>query len=761
MNRVALLAAQAPPHSLTVLAALLLVGAVLLLMTLLTRMAGAEPEVSPNDPEADRHLLEVGRWLAATPPSDEDVARTARRAAERLFAPRRFGLARLKQSRLSPVSSAPDEGAGSPNQLLLAYRVMAAAARAKAPVWRSGPHGRSALIAPIRSHRSALGVFVVELDRDPQDRVRQERLASQFSDWLGPALERVQLREEAERRGGQLLLLAEISQRLISLRPLEERWNNVTPLVSQIFGLAEVSIYELEDEVAVPVAASHETAADLPIVRPGQGLAGRALDSYATALLTDIDPQLKDRELATPLMVEDRLLGVLVLKRREGPAFTQEEIGLAKMLAGQLAIAALEARNFSQQQEYTWYNTVMLEVTRHAAQPGDVETALRAVLQLTTMLAGAKWALLLLAQEASDRLVLGPSSGVQRSALEALREAKLAPRSLGLEPPYDERDAPLPTSLPPPLSTALEVKECLALPLSDGQNLLGVLLVSGASPMGPRRRLIAGIAHQISLRIENSRLVEDLAGQRALERELETARNIQESFLPQDVPSPIGWEVGVTWLAARQVGGDFFDFIPLPDGPNGPRWGVVVADVADKGVPAALFMALCRTLVRSIAVSTPDPGEVLSRTNHLILADTRADLFVSLFYGLWDPSQETLRYANAGHNPPIVHDPVQGLRLLRDHGMVLGVSPGAKYETHRLTLPPGGTMVMYTDGVTEASNRDGDLFGLDRICEIVQARASLSAQLLAQHINDAVLDFCTTDDPPDDLTTVIVRRTQS
>ena len=155
---------------------------------------------------------------------------------------------------------------------------------------------------------------------------------------------------------------------------------------------------------------------------------------------------------------------------------------------------------------------------------------------------------------------------------------------------------------------------------------------------GIRPSLLAGIGHQVSLRLENARLVEEAALRRSLERELMMARNIQSSFLPEHMPKISGWELASAWEVAREVGGDFYDIIPLPSNSRGERWGIVIADVADKGIPAALYMALCRTMLRSVAQTHIMPAKTLEIVNQQLISDTRADLFVSAFYGVWEPA---------------------------------------------------------------------------------------------------------------------------
>ena len=270
---------------------------------------------------------------------------------------------------------------------------------------------------------------------------------------------------------------------------------------------------------------------------------------------------------------------------------------------------------------------------------------------------------------------------------------------------------------------------------------------------------MAGIAHQVSLRLENTRLIEEAAAKQSLERELAMARNIQASFLPLSLPSHPHWEVGAMWQVAREVGGDFYDFIPLPEGPRGPRWGVVIADVADKGIPAALYMALCRTIIRSVATTRIDPGATLERVNRLLLVDSNAELFVSVFYAIWEPNTGGFTFANAGHNPPLLLRPNQKAEVLRDHGIVLGVLENASYKSYERTIKPDEMLVLYTDGVTEAMGEESEMFGLHRLESLILGLENWTAQNVAEHIANRVSEFLGHGELADDLTTITLRRT--
>ena len=184
-----------------------------------------------------------------------------------------------------------------------------------------------------------------------------------------------------------------------------------------------------------------------------------------------------------------------------------------------------------------------------------------------------------------------------------------------------------------------------------------------------------------------------------------------------------------------------------------------MADVADKGVPAALFMALSRTLVRTMAISGSDPAEVLEKVNGLILADARSDLFVTLFYAILDPDLGALNYANAGHNPPLLFDGRSSeVTCLAAQGMALGVITGIELEQRETQLRPGDLLLLYTDGVTDALNDQVQEFGLNRLCSVVKAHQTESAADVVRAVNQAVAEFVGDTPQFDDFTMVVLKR---
>jgi serine phosphatase RsbU (regulator of sigma subunit) len=240
-------------------------------------------------------------------------------------------------------------------------------------------------------------------------------------------------------------------------------------------------------------------------------------------------------------------------------------------------------------------------------------------------------------------------------------------------------------------------------------------------------------------------------------RELAQAGKIQASFLPKEVPDLPGWQLAASLTPARETSGDFYDFIPLSDG----RLGIVVADVADKGAAAALFMTSSRTLIHTFALEHPNSPElVISEANHRITLDTHKGLFITLFYGVLDPNNGTLVYCNAGHNPPFLfqaQDNMEVRRLTRT-GVPLGIVAETTWEQKTLHLSLGDVLVFYTDGVTDAQNQQELFFSEERLLASAQSNAGGMAQDIHDTIQMDIREFVGEAPQFDDITMVVLVR---
>ena len=243
----------------------------------------------------------------------------------------------------------------------------------------------------------------------------------------------------------------------------------------------------------------------------------------------------------------------------------------------------------------------------------------------------------------------------------------------------------------------------------------------------------------------------------ALQNELDVASKIQQAILPASFPEGEGFEVYGNMAPARNVGGDFFDVINLENG----KLGLAVADVSDKGVPAALFMMSSRTLLKGAAIGMGDPGAVLAEVNEMLNEDNETFMFVTVLYVVFDPVSGAMTYASGGHsNPLLVHTDGTSEELPLTGGIALGVMPGLEYKESSATMAPGETLVLYTDGVSEAMNSAGEEFGVDRLRQIFIDNPPTSAREANEAILEAVHLFADGYPQSDDVTCLVLQRVE-
>jgi sigma-B regulation protein RsbU (phosphoserine phosphatase) len=266
-----------------------------------------------------------------------------------------------------------------------------------------------------------------------------------------------------------------------------------------------------------------------------------------------------------------------------------------------------------------------------------------------------------------------------------------------------------------------------------------------------RRVLESTVAKRTAELTERNTQLEEAQAQ--MQAELDAARALQSAILPANFPARPNCDGAARMTAATTMAGDFYDFIELPDG----RVGLVMADVSGKGVPAAFFMAVSRTYLRELAVHHADPGACLAHTNDLLCGQNPMDLFVTVFYGIFDPASGRFVYANAGHSPPFVRraeGSVEGLRGLG--GIMLGVQPGANYQTHTLELLRGDRLILYTDGVTEAFNESNEPYGEQRLVTEIKTHGNEAAGALVESISRSVTIFAGAAAQSDDITLAVL-----
>ncbi len=305
----------------------------------------------------------------------------------------------------------------------------------------------------------------------------------------------------------------------------------------------------------------------------------------------------------------------------------------------------------------------------------------------------------------------------------------------------------------------LKLRSVLGVPLQLKGECIGVVYVDSRIQTGIFSKedieLLEGIASSAAIAIENARLYKVAIEKGRLERELQVAREVQMNLIPRSVPKLPGWEFAAWWQPARQVSGDFYDFIPL----NETQLGIVIADVTDKGMPAALFMANSRSIIRASVSIPTQPANAIASANRLICADSANGMFVSLFYGKLDIESGNLTYVNAGHNPPYLYQAeTETFSEFERTGLVLGIESEAEFKEQAVQLKQGDFILLYTDGVTEATNTEQDLYGKDRLLQLLYNHRKSSVNEVQAALEDSITEFIGDISPSDDITMVIAKR---
>jgi len=471
--------------------------------------------------------------------------------------------------------------------------------------------------------------------------------------------------------------------------------------------------------------------------------------------------------LALPIRAQAEIHGAMLVDYFDPQTrFSDRKKTILIGIADQAAMAIANARLHIAQREEAWVSTALLQVAQAIASSPDLQENLSKITRLTTLLVGVDQCLVFLREEEHGGFTAYDAHGLSHENMEVFHKLRFMP---GEAPLFDEiatrqqhiviENASESELIPKTMLHSFGIKSALAVPLISKGNVLGALLVSYTrSPhrfLSRKISIIEGIAHQTAIAIENARLYQAALEQERTAQELRLAREIQISFLPEHCPSLPGWDIAADWHAARGVGGDFYDFIPL----GRDRLGLVIADVSDKGIPAALFMSLSRTLVRASATKTRSPAKALQHVNKLLMTETRSGMFVTLFYAVLNWRTGSLLYANAGHNPPILWRGTESRAdILTAKGIALGVIGQISLEERQITVDPGDVLVLYTDGVTEPINEQEEEFGEERLIQAIASAATKACPELVKAIHAAVSDFAGDRPQFDDYTLVAVKR---
>jgi phosphoserine phosphatase RsbU/P len=563
-------------------------------------------------------------------------------------------------------------------------------------------------------------------------------------------------------------LLLEVADVVNTTLDLETTLRRVAELVRKVIDYEIFAILLLNEQrqelyVRFHVGYPPEIAERIR-VKVGQGVTGRAAETRQTQLIDDVTredfyiealPNVHS-ELAIPLIVKNRLIGVIDIEARQTGYFTEEHKRLLTLIASRMAVGIENARLHTRITRQARTLLLLNEIARELTSILNLDELLKRIAELLRRLIDYQMFSILLLNQTGEKLQHRFSQRFEER-LHLKHDIPLGRGVVGYAAQAKEAVlVPDVSKSPRYIATNPETRSELAVPLIYQEKVIGVLDLEHTRRgyfTEDHKRTLTTLAAQLAIAIENARLYEQIARQESrLERDLALARELQFRLLPHSLPKMRNLDVQAKFVPARAIGGDLYDFVPY----SLSRLGIAIGDVSGKGAPAAIYAALVSGILRSHAPIEPGPAEMLSAIN-LSLAERRiAAQFVSIIYAVWDDERGTLLVANSGLPLPLYcHD--GKIEPIDVTGLPLGLFDEAQYDELNFKAKPGDMFVFFSDGILDARNRHGHAFGSERVEAIVASCVDKSADCVVREIFQAVSEHAAGVEAFDDQTVVAIK----
>lgn len=659
----------------------------------------------------------------------------------------------------------------------------------------------SAIAAPLHTGEEILGMLTLTHHEPGRYGQESEKITSVFASYAAIAIKNAHLLTQAQEQARISTILLQVTQATQSqsnIEGLAETIVQLTPMVVGVEGCALFLINQDNDSFKLQAMngiteSGSEADFSHPILLHDAPILNNLVASQKPLIirnpkadlhLPDDFPQLRQVEtmMLLPIMARGEFFGALLLTndsastsdRDVNEIIGEERMKIIQGIIQQTAIGIENLRLLETRQEEAYISTVLLQVAQAVVSNAELNDTLESIVNIMPILVGiesnaiylwnrssetfqvsfatiqgstSKDNLIGTSYEAGDFPMLDAVYRNNRPVVFPFTEMILPAEDWDLILPDEGQIDPLPI-----LQSSYPL--LLGFPLSVQDEVYGVLLAQDDNLATNRERrfeLLWGIAQQASLAIQNDSLNKEMLDRQRLEREFQLARDIQQTFLPDQMPKMPGWDMSVYWETARQVGGDFYDYFLLTDG----RLALIIADVSDKGLAASLYMTVTRTLLRAAARESTSPARTLEHVNDLLLVNSQTGLFVTAFYGILNLQDGLLTFSIAGHNPPVLIKYHENKIIEFDKGgIALGAMEDIKLEEDTIHLETGDCLLLYTDGVTEAFNLQDQMYGNQRLVSTLKTAIGESASRVIETL-EADLDIFRGEAPLSDDTTIL------
>ena len=560
---------------------------------------------------------------------------------------------------------------------------------------------------------------------------------------------------------------------LIDLMNLETGWimllpqNTVAPPFGKDFALA--AYHNLPPALSPDRGKVWDTVCDCQRMCM-EGRLDKAFNEVKCSRLAAVNGERRGLTIhaSSPLRSGNRILGLLNVAASHRSSFDDRALTLLTNVGNQMGIALERAQLYDLvQSKRINEQAALLRFTNQLLAYQDIDELMDYLVREVLRILQTDACALVLPADDALTLRFRAAAGWKQDPVKALRTIRKDSNThfgsvIQTQKPLlieDLQDV-VPTERSPDWILTEGFRGHAVLPLVVEGHSIGALMINHRKPLSitdDELRFLQVVANQAAIAIENTRLHQEELKQQHLNDELAIGQRIQRSLLPESCPFIPGWEIAASYQPAQQVGGDLYDFFQRPADPH--HLSMAIADVTGKGIPAALFMACLQTVFRNESMKPNNPGEILRQANLYIMRNLHYRLFLSAFYASLDTLNGRLVYANAGHNWPLWLQANTGqAHWLTTDGMVLGAFMDVDIGEKAIEVKPNDAIVFYTDGLTEARNSSGELFGEERLRAVVEDGLNHSAQQLMESILMAITTFRTNIALSDDLTLFVVKR---
>lgn len=646
---------------------------------------------------------------------------------------------------------------------------------------------RNILCVPIKIKEKVLGV--IEIMDKPGDIPFDNddlSLLSSISNTLGIVIENVNLYRLAEQNVERLSKLIDISKIINTTMNLQELLQYIMDVAKDVLK-AEGSSLMLIDEESKELYFNIATGEGGEILKQiripmGKGVAGIVAQTGNPLLIEDavndprvfkaVDEQTKITTrnlLAVPMRVRERVVGVLeVINSIEKPCFDENDLHLFQAFADHAGIAiynrdlinSLKEANKELERRFKEIKA-MYEINKQLGTETDVEKVFQISTKVISEIFDLQRVSIMLYNEQENILRVKSAVGINEKLIPEIkvgRGERIAGKVFQQNKPILIKDMNKDRRFGKNKRFRYKSSSFISVPLRIRNKTIGVLNVTDKKDNEPfngnELMTFIAISNQIGKNYENIIYYKEFLEKQRIEKELEITRHIQQHVLPKEFPKIEGLDISAVSIPAREVGGDFYDYIGI----NELVHAFLIADVSGKSLPASMFMALSRSITRVEAHNLISPAKVLEESNKYVYKDSESGMFVTMFYMVCYLDDKIIEFGSAGHNEQLFYKADTGeFKLLKVKGIPLGISPDSKYREDKITYNSGDILILYTDGVTEAMNQAGEEFELERLKNVILESKELGAKEILDNILENVKEFTQGTPQFDDITLLIIK----